>query len=366
MLLLLGTEGGTQRGAPIFCTVRDTDGRSVSAENHTTMRDLLARNSGHILWTFAFIVGVAALAAGVVAATSITQAEQQPLPNWDSPAAPVGVFLTPEDEATLTPLIGGLEWTARVFVGSDDVSVGVGLTKLSDPWSSSMRQSLDYSIPEGTLSTPVTVYTLLPPAEPEEASSALDPEITELLDLGAELTGWGQRTCATWTLADGTKAEVKPVFEVHDGWRTRVICEIPAIGHFTDLSIGASVTTDIELSTDPLVGRAGITVFQLSQPFISSTDADFIPTTVEPVDHFRLHAVAYNDLVFEPAATLSGVPGLASGQFAVGDRVPLVVADVSKRTTGQSVSQLLWVLVGLLGGWVGVAGYRAATWRPPS
>lgn len=350
------------RSEPLACA----RGRSVDAgagQNGDHVVNATRPWQGRLFWGVAALSAVLALGGAVIIAAMITAAQQESLPSFDSPGIPVGVFMTPADGAALASASAGLEWTTRVYVNREGFSVGLGLARASDPYSSTLRQSLDYEADAGELNSAVTVVLVLPPSEaaPANHDGAVSQELKDLLDTSSELSPWGGKWCAQWTLADGTTAGVRPTIDANS-WRMRAICEVPAIGRFTALRIGTEVSASVDLSLPHLVGRGAITLFELNQPFITSDDLDAIDDAVVPVAALRLIAIAYGGVTLEGSSGSSGIPGFLVTEFGVGDYVPLVVVDQTARTNGQTIVQVMWVLVGLLGGWVGIAGYRAVTW----
>lgn len=321
-------------------------------------------NWGRVLWGCATVAAVVSLGGAVIVATSLTNAQQEALPSSDSPVAPVGVFMTSEDQLTLSGAAPEFAWTTRVYIDESGFSVAAGLARASDPYSSALGESIDYGIQEGELSAPVTVVFVLPSSEDPQPSSTISRELKDLLDAGSQFTPWDGANCASWTLPDGTKTTVAPTIDINS-WRTRLICEIPAIGQFSDLSVGVAVRASESLQPAPLVGRAAVTVFKLTQPFLTPSD-DVISKEVVPIDTARLVGIAYGGVVFEGPSSSGGVPGIYVATYDAGEFVPLVIVDEAARSAGLTTIQLMWVLVGLLGGWAGVAGYRAVTWTKAS
>jgi hypothetical protein len=199
----------------------------------------------------------------------------------------------------------------------------------------------------------VTVVFDLPPSSPPKTESALE----RVLDAQISRSPWATDSCASWRSPAGDTSNVKPTVN-YDETRTRLICRIPAIGNFTSLTVGAEVTASQSLASAPLVGRSAITVFSLTQPYLTpSDDPATVPPELQPIDHQRLVAWTGANETFEQSAPY---PRYFVGELSPGVLVPLVFVEEGQRSAGQIVVQLMWILVGLLGGWIGIAAFRAA------
>lgn len=325
-----------------------------------------------IAWFCAGLASTLVTITAVMVATQISTSQQASPIQEDSRAAMVGVFVSPEDSVALASVAGRLEWSMLARVAEGGYWLGVGLAEPEDHESSWYGTGVGFNSHGGVLNEEVSVVFMLPAVaeqierdwEQFEQRTGLSRAQAELLDSGLTPMPWEDEPCATWTLANGEVGSVMPVADTGYSSRSRFICTIPALGEVKDFTLGVSVFPEETWDRETMVGVGAFTLALMSQPSRTPGD-ELLDDALEPVGAFRIYAVANSDVAFEESPALAGNSIRMSGELQTGQFLSVVTVDEDARGVGQAVVQLMWVLVGLFGGWTGVAFYRALSMRAP-
>jgi hypothetical protein len=301
------------------------------------------------------VTAIAVAYLSLNAATSLDQLREPEVRTTMSitQTAPVAAMVANSSASAFVGAFAGgtaPQWNVRAAVNGTRVQVDIMLGIPSDPFTTGGASSVDTDNGSGDLTSPVTIYMELPYDNGDFRTYL--PDVPRAAQLEYLPPSGDSRACASWTLPDGTKGSTAPVI-LHD-FKTidkLLRCTIPAIGHFTSLSVGANSLWKPKSLTPNAAGSSYFALVPVSQPVTDLGDdigrGTATPVTASPLTLstivFGNEQIAGIDSSANEAGEILQTTEMAQGGTAV---VRLVEPGVESRTN--TYIQVLWIIVGIM------------------